>query len=261
MNDVTKGLLEALKAAQAYVCGPTAWTQEQEDTLVEAMSKAIARAEASLAEPQPDADGPWKLAVIDQLVIAHILTAEHESDPLKAIQDLLAYHTEIAVDPRVSGAAAGLVEQAKAEADADSKLACALHGTHGAGHETEWVKEQIHRQAESDVLSDLLGSLKEVCETFSSTNRLWKDTAVHVMAQRSIARAEAALAEPQPDADGWIPWAGGECPVLNMSRVDVVHRNGDIFLDRFAGYAQAKTWTHDDHPRDIIAYRVVEAQP
>lgn len=57
MNDVTKDLLEALKAAQAYVCGPTAWTQEQEDTLVEAMSKAIARAEASLAEPKPDADG------------------------------------------------------------------------------------------------------------------------------------------------------------------------------------------------------------
>ncbi len=80
-----------------------------------AWSKATARAEASLAEPQPDADGPWKTAVIDQLVIAHILTAEHESDPLKAIQDLLAYHADIAVDPRVSGAAAKLVEQAKAE--------------------------------------------------------------------------------------------------------------------------------------------------
>ena len=60
-------------------------------------------------------DGPWKSAVIDRLVIAHILTAEHESDPLKAIQDLLAYHADIAVDPRVSGAAAKLVEQAKAE--------------------------------------------------------------------------------------------------------------------------------------------------
>ncbi len=47
--------------------------------------------------------------------MARILTAEHESDPLKAIQDLLAYHTEIAVDPRVSEAAAGIVEQAKAE--------------------------------------------------------------------------------------------------------------------------------------------------
>ena len=94
--------------------------------------------------------------------------------------------------------------RAIAEADADSKLACALQGTHGAGRETEWVKEQIHRQAESDVLNDLLGSLREVCETFSSTNRLWKDTAVHAMAQRSIARAEAALAssdDTQPGAE------------------------------------------------------------
>lgn len=65
--------------------------------------------------PQPDADGAWKASVIDQLIIAHILTAEHESNPLKAVQDLLAYHADIAVDPRVSGAAAKLVEQAKAE--------------------------------------------------------------------------------------------------------------------------------------------------
>ena len=73
-------------------------------------------------------DGPWKAAVIDQLVIAHILTAEHESDPLKALQDLLAYHTEIAVDPRVSGAAATLVEQAKAEEREACAKVCASHG-------------------------------------------------------------------------------------------------------------------------------------
>ena len=60
-------------------------------------------------------EAQWKSTVIDQLVIAHILTAEHESDPLKAIQDLLAYHADIAVDPRVSGTAAAMVEQAKAE--------------------------------------------------------------------------------------------------------------------------------------------------
>ena len=65
------------------------------------------------AEAERDADGPWKNAVIEQLVVAHILTAEHESDPLKAVQDLLAYHADIAVDPRVSGAAAGLVERTK----------------------------------------------------------------------------------------------------------------------------------------------------
>lgn len=98
-----------------------------------AWSKATARAEASLAEPQPDADGPWKTAVIEQLIIAHILTAEHESDPLKAIQDLLAYHTEIAVDPRVSGAAAGLVEQAKAEEREACAKVCESRQTPGTG--------------------------------------------------------------------------------------------------------------------------------
>ena len=78
-------------------------------------------------------DGPWKAAVIDQLVIAHILTAEHESDPLKAIQDLLAYHTDIAVDPRVSGAAAGLVEQAKAEEREACAKVCESRQTPGTG--------------------------------------------------------------------------------------------------------------------------------
>ncbi len=78
-------------------------------------------------------DGPWKSAVIDQLVIAHILTAEHESDPLKAIQDLLAYHTDIAVDPRVSGAAATLVEQAKAQEREACAKVCESRQTPGTG--------------------------------------------------------------------------------------------------------------------------------
>ena len=124
MNDVTKDLLDAIEelVAEFGVCG-----------LTEKARAAIARAESTLAEPQPDADGPWKSAVIDQLVIAHILTAEHESDPLKAIQDLLAYHADIAVDPRVSGAAAKLVEQAKAE----EREACAHKGWMAASWDCE----------------------------------------------------------------------------------------------------------------------------
>ena len=101
--------------------------------LADAFRFGVAWADKARAEPQPDADGPWKTAVIDQLVIAHILTAEHESDPLKAIQDLLAYHTEIAVDPRVSGAAAGLVEQAKAEEREACAKVCESRQTPGTG--------------------------------------------------------------------------------------------------------------------------------
>lgn len=60
-------------------------------------------------------DAPWKDAVIEQLVVAHILASEHETDPRKALQDLLAYHSDIAVDPRVSSAAARLAELARTE--------------------------------------------------------------------------------------------------------------------------------------------------
>ena len=87
--------------------------EAQQERLLQDMHDAGREVDRVMAEPQPDADGPWKSAVIDQLVIAHILTAEHESDPLKAIQDLLAYNSDIAVDPRVSGAAAKLVERTK----------------------------------------------------------------------------------------------------------------------------------------------------
>lgn len=81
----------------------------------------------------PANDNPWKATVIDQLVIAHILTAEHESDPLKAIQDLQAYHAHIAVDPRISGAAAKLVEQARAEEREACALVCESRESPGTG--------------------------------------------------------------------------------------------------------------------------------
>lgn len=133
MNDVTKDLLKALKIVTSQLERVGDTRKHKDGEFIDLGREAIARAEAALAEPQPDADGPWKSAVIDQLVIAHILTAEHESDPLKAIQDLLAYHADIAVDPRVSGAAAKLVEQAKAE----EREACAHKGWMAASWDCE----------------------------------------------------------------------------------------------------------------------------
>lgn len=120
MDSVTKDLLEALKSYVSFgcpVCGGDCYSANPPQTfcLMKQACDAIARAEAALAKPQPDADGLWKSAVIDQLVISHILTAEHESNPRKALQDLLAFESDIAVDPRVSEAAAKLVEQARAE--------------------------------------------------------------------------------------------------------------------------------------------------
>ena len=93
---------------------PTDYLRESLDSIEQAWIEA-GRKLVAQAEPQPDADGAWKASVIDQLIIAHILTAEHANDPLKAVQDLLAFESEIAIDPRVSSAAARLVDQARAE--------------------------------------------------------------------------------------------------------------------------------------------------
>ena len=37
--------------------------------------------------------------------------------------------------------------------------------------------------------------------------------------------------EPEPDADGWIDWDGGECPVPEGTFVSVMLRNGHIYSD------------------------------
>ena len=85
-------------------------------------------------------------------------------------------------------------------------------------------------------------------------------------AREIIAKAEAALAAPQPADDGWIPWASCECPVPTGTIVDVMYRNGAIgaslpaneslsCLDDDAGPAY---WHADGVSNDIIAYRVVK---
>ena len=70
----------------------------------------------------------------------------------------------------------------------------------------------------------------------------------------AIAKAEAALDEPQADADGWIPWSGGECPVPAGVRVDVLLRNGKKRQEE-PGWL---FWGHGQLDGDIIAYRIAK---
>jgi|PlaIllAssembly_1097288.scaffolds.fasta_scaffold57489_2 hypothetical protein len=45
---------------------------------------------------------PWKEVIIEALIVDFILSAEHETDPKKALADLIAWETTVALDPRVS---------------------------------------------------------------------------------------------------------------------------------------------------------------
>ena len=54
-------------------------------------------------------------------------------------------------------------------------------------------------------------------------------------------------------ADGWIDWAGGECPVDSSAIVDVKLQSGVIHANRLAGeYSWKHEWTYSN----IISYRL-----
>lgn len=57
-------------------------------------------------------------------------------------------------------------------------------------------------------------------------------------------------------ADGWIEWAGGECPVDGEALVDVRFVGGE---ECSGERACAWDWTYENRDFDITAYRVVPA--
>ena len=72
-------------------------------------------------------------------------------------------------------------------------------------------------------------------------------------ARAAIAKAESTLAATQPD-DGWIPWAGGDCPVGIEVVTQVKGRGGGVDTDKAHFY----DWQHAGRSFDIVASRVVK---
>ena len=101
--------IEALKQALAQQEPPGPATPEDMK-----IYKGIAdgyRRDAAQQEPNP-----WQTAVIDQLVIHHVYQAAHDTDPRKAVHDLLCISNDIALDPQVSSDAQALIDRGGREA-------------------------------------------------------------------------------------------------------------------------------------------------
>ena len=59
----------------------------------------------------------------------------------------------------------------------------------------------------------------------------------------------------------WIEWGGGECPVPRGTRVDVQHRDGDVFYDYPAGESgPAENWEYNRCGGDINHYRLHKSE-
>lgn len=113
----------------------------------------------------------------------------------------------------------------------------------------------------NDVTKDLLEALRFLLSAHGEQLDL-----AFAQAHDAIARAEAALAEPQPDADGWIPWAGGDEPVGRDTLVDLRYRDSEKWPDKLgvpSGYCHIESskpyWRNSGGSSDIIAYRVVKS--
>ena len=78
---------------------------------------------AQLAAFAAALDGPWKEAVINELVVAHIYQSKHDKDPRRALQDAISWNTDVALDPLVSKDAQKLIDQGAA---AEQERCCSL---------------------------------------------------------------------------------------------------------------------------------------
>lgn len=65
----------------------------------------------------------------------------------------------------------------------------------------------------------------------------------------------------EADAEGWIKWEGGECPLPDNCRHEVYTQKGRIYRDLYDGAVNRKHWLHTSGGLDIIAYRPILDKP
>ena len=78
--------------------------------------------------------------------------------------------------------------------------------------------------------------------------------------QTILSRAEYFHLYPAPDADGWIEWNGGECPVADGALVACKIRTGKEWRNGKAIKADVLRWSHTGSTADIIAYRLHKSE-
>lgn len=101
---------------------------------------------------------------------------------------------------------------------------------------------------------------KGECDLDERINR--SDVTIKNFHQTILSREEYFHLYPAPDADGWIEWEGGECPVRFGELIDVRYRDGHVQLgcraeSRCDTELYATThWGNSGGAADIIAYRL-----
>lgn len=78
----------------------------------------LAAAPTPPAQDDERAPDPWHAAIDNELVCCHILNESNHNDPRKALQDIINWHVQVALDPAVSSDAQALIERGKQDDEA-----------------------------------------------------------------------------------------------------------------------------------------------
>ncbi|MGL5219582.1 MAG: hypothetical protein ACRC8G_08910 [Plesiomonas shigelloides] len=88
---------------------------------------------------------------------------------------------------------------------------------------------------------------------YNIAHKFYAKTLLSNWHQTILSRNEYFHLYPAPDADGWIAWEGGECPIPLLAACDVKFSRGDEIESTIAGNVG---WQHKYSGGDIIAYRL-----
>lgn len=104
-----------------------------------------------------------------------------------------------------------------------------------------------------------LDSWIDFCITAKNAPCLASDYATAIITRDQYEAALAASKEPLTGTgvDGWIDWAGGECPITPGALVDIMLQDGEEYSGMTA---EGWRWEHLGNRSDIIKYRLHQPQ-
>lgn len=144
-----------------------------------------------------------------------------------------------------------------------------------------WERERPAREAFTKAILDAIGYEFPKDEEREAFDAWWKDNKIAYVNEDDAFKAwkagreelRLAINKPsysmppsyagitllgtKPNEPEWIPWSGGECPLLNTVKTwEYKIRAGEQFWTR--AKPSAYRWRHMNAEHDIIAYRVLE---
>lgn len=129
---------------------------------------------------------------------------------------------------------------------------------------------KLHRDdyTHAPEFTDLNGKVQFVSFSQLMKRAIPPKTAIELQAEEvGIPEPVQLVDDAKPDADGWIEWNGGDCPVPKGALIDVKYRNGHeenaIPAGEYSGASHrmsAIDWSNDGRQYDIAAYRLHQPQ-